>query len=159
MTNQNDETLSFVGGLINSNPFPLNASNTHEGTPAIPAERVDPSAHGFKIPAHHSIGDVHDSDLTVQYDENMTFHFVEDEYGSSVIGYGHRDKKKFSNAVMFYDIYCSGTTMPSYYEEKDVEHLWGLAHADDRKDFAEDWQYLVVPEGYPNAFPFTRILR
>lgn len=110
------------------------------------------------IPVGSVIVPITEELFSVRYDQFMTFHFLEDSDGDALHAYGHKDKKRFANAVNAYDFYSTGETFEdSNYKPEDVEHTWGVAYA--RPDDLDDWKYLVVPEDTPNAVPVTRLPR
>lgn len=72
-----------------------------------------------------------DQDLTMQYDAEHEFPFVEDENGN-ITGDGHQDKAAFAELVNQYDELANreSTSEEFRYTADDIAHVWATLNAD-----------------------------
>lgn len=93
------------------------------------------------------------AELTLRYDDEHTFPFVEDE-NANITGYGHQDKAAFADQVNRYDEVCGGGVDPEdRWTAEDITHLW----AELREHADGDWRLHKVPAGTPGAVPVTTL--
>ena len=90
-------------------------------------------------------------DLTMQYDPEHVFPFVEDENGN-ITGSGHQDLAQFAAAVNEYDTLCNDGPFPpdEQWDADHIYHLWVTVDADGECVHPCD-------EDTPGAIPVTAL--
>lgn len=93
------------------------------------------------------------ADLTMQWDEDNTFPFVEDE-NANITGYGHQDPAAFAAEVNRYDKITSGEAYPEdeRWGAEHIGHRWAVANPD-----GESLTVKNVTAETPGAFPITTL--
>lgn len=92
-----------------------------------------------------------DLGLTMQYDDEHEFPFVEDDNGN-ITGDGHQDKAAFAELVNQYDELANQEPVPEEfrYTADDIAHLWATLNADGET-------MRQCPPDTPGALPITAL--
>lgn len=97
-------------------------------------------------------------DFEVNWSEDLTYPFFEDEDATGVYGFGHSPKGQFAEDVYKYDLECNGEP---YFDETSylAEQVnWGYARGS-RNEYGEASISDLTTEAFEGATPITWVSR